>query len=65
MLESSPARFFGYLNTQKRLAAFTKLSTLSYKAESVKVHICTANDDDKTFVCAKEIILCDIALETR
>ena len=46
----TPARLFGYLNAQERFAALTELCTLRHESQAVEVHICAADDGNKSFV---------------
>jgi hypothetical protein len=56
-----PSRFFWYINAEKRFPPFTKLCSFRDKAESVEVHICTANDNDETLARSDEIVIEDIS----
>lgn len=58
------ARLFWYLNAEECFATLTELRTLSDKAQSVKVHVGTADDGDESLLCANESILYDVSLES-
>jgi hypothetical protein len=60
--EDLPARPFRNVYAEKGFVAFSELCTFGNKAETVKVHVRAADDDDNLFLGADQVVFDNVAL---
>jgi hypothetical protein len=63
-LRNTPAGLFRNVDAQERFATFAKLGTFGNETQAVEVHVGTADDSDELFLCAHELVVHYVALQS-